>query len=82
MLAKDPAQISVGDVIRVMEGPITLVDCLLSDEINNDYCNKAGECVTRGVWLKVRDSINGVLDSIFLADLCRDEKVRGDEFDE
>lgn len=82
MLVRDPAQISVGDVIRVMEGPITLVDCLLSDEFNNDYCEKAGECVTRGVWLKVRDSINGVLDSIFLADLCHDEKVQGDELNE
>lgn len=79
-LTKAPEIISVGDIIEVMEGPIAPVDCLLSDSTsNNDYCNRAGVCVTRGVWAKVRDSINNVLNSITLADLCRDEKAQGDE---
>lgn len=73
ILAKDPAQITVGDVIKVMEGPIALVDCLLADAEENPYCKKAGACVTRGVWAKVCDSINDVLDSITLADLCKQE---------
>lgn len=74
-LTKDPAAISVGDIIRIMEGPIAPVDCLLSDAADNQYCEKACECVTRGVWAKVRDSINTVLDSISLADLCREVKA-------
>jgi Rrf2 family transcriptional regulator, cysteine metabolism repressor len=74
-LTKDPAQISVGDIIKIMEGPIAPVDCLLTDAVDNEYCQRASICVTRGVWAKVRDSINGVLDSISLADLCREEKV-------
>lgn len=78
-LTKEPYQITVGDIIRIMEGPIAPVDCLLSGRVNNDYCDRAGICVTRGVWAKVRDSINSVLDSITLADLCRDEKFQGDE---
>lgn len=79
-LAKKPESISVGDIIRVMEGPIAPVDCLLDDDCrDNNYCEKAGICVTRGVWEKVRDSINNVLDSISLADLCREEKVKGAE---
>ncbi|MGI6092206.1 MAG: RrF2 family transcriptional regulator [Negativicutes bacterium] len=74
-LTKDPSKISVGDIIRVMEGPIAPVDCLLDDSCrDNNYCEKADMCVTRGVWAKVRDSINNVLDSISLADLCREEK--------
>jgi len=73
-LTKDPSQISVGDIIKVMEGPIAPVDCLLTDEISNAYCQRADACVTRGVWVKVRDSITGVLDSISLADLCEEEK--------
>lgn len=72
-LAKEPAAITVGDVIKVMEGPIALVDCLLADKRENPYCKKAGVCVTRDVWAKVCDSINEVLDSITLADLCRKE---------
>lgn len=79
MLLKEPKSITVGDVIRVMEGPIAPVDCLLSDKTDNNYCAKAGICVTRSVWEKVRNSINGVLDSITLADLCREENHQGDD---
>lgn len=75
-LTKDPSQITVGDIIKIMEGPIAPVDCLLTDAVDNEYCNRAGFCVTRGVWAKVRDSINMVLDSISLADLCREEKAK------
>lgn len=76
MLTKEPSQITVGDIIKIMEGPIAPVDCLLTDAVDNEYCNRAGFCVTRGVWAKVRDSINSVLDSISLADLCREEKAK------
>ncbi|MEG6585603.1 RrF2 family transcriptional regulator [Dendrosporobacter sp. 1207_IL3150] len=78
-LTKDPTQITVGDIITIMEGPIAPVDCVLTDEAENTYCERAGACVTRGVWAKVRDSINNVLDSISLADLCREDKKQGDE---
>ncbi len=74
-LTRDPSQITVGDIIKIMEGPIAPVDCLLPDGLDNDYCKRATFCVTRGVWAKVRDSINTVLDSISLADLCREDKA-------
>lgn len=79
-LTKDPSQITVGDIIRVMEGPIAPVDCLLEGKVDNNYCKRANICVTRGVWAKVRDSINQVLDSISLADLCKEEQqTQGDD---
>lgn len=67
-------KILLGDVIKTMEGPITLVDCLLTDDTENNYCEKVGKCVTRDVWVKVRDSINNVLNSISLADLCKEDR--------
>lgn len=73
-LTKAPAEITVGDIIRIMEGPTAPVDCLLADAKDNKYCNRAGHCVTRGVWAKVRDSIDSVLDSITLADLANEDK--------
>ncbi len=73
-LTKAPAEITVGDIIRIMEGPTAPVDCLLADTENNKYCVRAGHCVTRGVWAKVRDSIDAVLDSITLADLANEDK--------
>jgi Rrf2 family protein len=72
-LAKEPSQITVGDIIKIMEGPIALVDCLLPSTGTNEYCSRTSICVTRDVWEKVRVSINAVLDSITLADLCRKE---------
>ncbi len=77
ILVKQPQDISVGDIVRVMEGPIAPVDCLLStDPGSNGYCPRTEICVTRNVWQKVGESISNVLDSITLQDLCREEAQR------
>ena len=73
ILARSANQITVGDIIRVMEGPIAPVNCLLSEQANNSYCDKACSCITRGIWEKVANSISTVLDSITLEDLCKEE---------
>lgn len=74
-LTRDPKEITIGDIIRVMEGPIAPVDCLLSKDKNDShYCDKCDACVTQGIWAKVAESISKVLDSITLEDLCRSEK--------
>jgi Rrf2 family cysteine metabolism transcriptional repressor len=59
ILAREPQQITVGDVIRVLEGPIELVD--FADE---------EEPARKDLWLRVRDSITEVLDSTNLHDLA------------
>ena len=71
ILAKKPEDIYIGDVIRILEGPIAPVDC--TNESNGlSCCEKTDFCITREVWVKVRDSINDVVDSISLADLLKD----------
>lgn len=77
MLAKDPGEITVGDIVRVLEGPLDLVECV--KETHGDQgCCKADECVTRMVWAKLRDKINEVLDETTLADMCEEmEKNKG-----
>lgn len=73
MLAKSPEEITIGEIIRAVEGPIALVDCLLtSAESDKQPCDRACDCVTRGVWEKVAGSINSVLNNITLKDLCQD----------
>ncbi len=79
VLTKDPASITIGDIITIMEGPIALVDCLLTDaQSDNQVCKKATQCVTRGVWADVCESISKVLNSITLADLCAKNRQNGD----
>lgn len=72
-LGRDPAEIRVGDIIRVLEGPIAPMDCVSDRE--TDQCERAGSCITRGIWEKVRDSITDVLDSITLADMCSEAEA-------
>lgn len=72
VLARPPEEIRVGDVIRLLEGPIAPVECV--SEIRAAECDQADHCITRTVWRRVRDSIAQVMDSISLADMCREEE--------
>lgn len=69
-LSRPPASIRVGDVYRVMEGPVAPMDCVSEDEAEQT-CPLIIGCETRPVWLKVRDSIIEALDSTTLEDLVR-----------
>ena len=69
-LARDATTISVGDIVRAVEGPIAVVNCVTSDD--NPSCRQSGECVARAVWQRVNHAIEDALDKISLADL-RDE---------
>ena len=72
MLARNPGDITVGEIIRVMEGPIAPVECV--SEVEPTECDRFDNCITRTVWARVRDSIAQVLDSISLEDMCRDAR--------
>ncbi|MBX6754140.1 MAG: Rrf2 family transcriptional regulator [Thermorudis peleae] len=67
-LARPPEEVKIGEIYRVMEGPIAPMSCV-SEESTDDSCPMIDGCATRLVWLKVRDSIINVLDSTTLADL-------------
>ena len=69
-LAVDPKDISVGQILRVLEGSLAPTEC--SCEENPSECNNHNHCVTRDVWIRIRDGINGVVDSITLAELVSD----------
>lgn len=70
-LGRPPAAIRVGDVYRVMEGPVAPMDCV-SEDPADQTCPLIDGCETRPVWLKVRDSIIGALDSTTLGDLIQE----------
>ena len=67
-LGNSPACITVGEVLRALEGPITTAQC--ASEVDSDCCTREAVCSSREVWRKVRQAITDVLDSITLADLC------------
>lgn len=67
-LTRPPDRVTVGDVYRVMEGPLAPMDCV-SEDPADQTCPLIDGCETRPVWLKMRDAIAGTLDSMTLADL-------------
>jgi Rrf2 family cysteine metabolism transcriptional repressor len=77
-LARDPAEIKVGEVYRVLEGPVAPMDCVSEIE-PEDQCPLIDGCATRVVWLKVRDSIVDALDSTTLSDLLAQSRTRLNE---
>lgn len=70
-LAEQPAQISVGDMIRVIEGPIAPAACI-NDE-NPEDCPLFGDCVFLPLWKRAADALNEVYDGTSFADLVEME---------
>lgn len=66
-LARAPAEITVGQVVRALEGPIAPVACV--SEAGGEACAQAPSCPTRQAWLRLRQSIAAALDTTTIADL-------------
>ena len=76
-LARAPEDVTIGRISTAVEGPIALVDCVLtSAEADDQSCVRAGSCVTRQIWVEVCDSMNAVLNNISLADLVQRNRHR------
>lgn len=70
ILASEPSSITVGDVLRVLEGDLTLVD----DSSNSDGNNPVERCIKLNVWDKIDQCINSIVDEITLEDLVSEYK--------
>lgn len=68
-LSREPENIRVGDVYRVMEGPVAPMDCV-SEDVADQTCPLIDNCETRPMWIKLRDAMTEALDSTTLADLA------------
>ncbi|GAA0354695.1 cysteine metabolism transcriptional regulator CymR [Bacillus horti] len=69
MLSKPAAQITAGDIIRVLEGPISPVEF-----------EEEEDPAKRDLWLRIRNSITEVLDSTSLEDLIEFKDSGSDEY--
>ncbi|MBI4301097.1 MAG: Rrf2 family transcriptional regulator [Chloroflexi bacterium] len=69
-LAAEPSSLTVGEILRVLEGPIVLAECA-SEIAEPGCCEREESCPSRQVWQRMRDTMVQVLDSTTLADLCR-----------
>ena len=68
-LARAPDLITLGEVIRVLDGAIAPVNCV--SQISYKPCAEEITCVIRGVMMDVRNAITDVLDTMTFADMCK-----------
>ena len=67
VLNSAPKDITVAEVMYVLEGPIEISDCIEGSE-----CDKTDYCATRLLWEKIKNSIDEVMESITLQDIVDD----------
>lgn len=71
-LARHPRDISLGEVVRLIDGPFLPFKCTTPsvDSSNNDCIHK-GNCVMTSIWLDVRRAIESVISNISFEELAR-----------
>lgn len=74
MLAKEPQEYTVGEILRLLEGNLAPVACV--DDTKDASCTRADECVTMEVWREIKDAVNKVVDNITLADLVEQQRQK------
>lgn len=72
-LARDPAGISVTDILQVLEGSLCLVDCVE----NPSACEKSSNCVARDIWCLASGNLRQTLESVTLAQLVERHRGKG-----
>ena len=80
-LARPAEQVTVGEVIRVMDGPLAPSPCasMSAHTACPAYrCPSEESCVMRGLWLDVREAIAGILDHTTFGDLAARERAQRD----
>ena len=69
-MARDPGDITVGDIIKAVEEDTDLVSCVCLSADGENPCEREKECVTRFVWQEAARRINEYFHSVTIADLC------------
>jgi len=69
MLNKAPENITVGEIVRTLEETTAITDCSERDEKLCGVCNKAGDCLSRWVWIEASNAMFSRLDEITIGSL-------------
>lgn len=70
LLSGQPSDISVGKILRALEGDIKVADCLGGEGV----CDKACSCPARLIFKRVHDGINDIVDGITLEEMLNQEE--------
>jgi len=86
ILSRNPKEITVAEIMGVLEGPIEISDCIDGEKENS--CSNIECCATRILWSRIKESIDSVMNSTTLQDMVDDynnmkySKEKGDNVNE
>ncbi len=78
MLVRLPQQLTVGEVIRFVEGPVGPVECVA--ENSKDKCPLYGNCAFLPMWERAKKAVSDVYDNITFQELVDEEKRMQDKY--
>ncbi len=73
-LARPAEQISAGDILDALEGPVTLTECSGA----SSHCQLEGLCAVESAWQRINRAIRQALDDVTLSDLRHPERIAVD----
>ena len=72
ILARDPADIRLSEILHALEGSCCLVECVEDD----DYCTRTPTCPTHEVWEEASNMLKNYFENISLQDLVKRSKKK------
>jgi Rrf2 family protein len=73
LLARDATEITIGEIVRLIEPPLYTSSCFSNDG-SVDNCRISDSCIGGAVWKQLAEHVDNFLDSITLADLANKSK--------
>lgn len=73
-LVQAPQETTVGEMIRILEGPVAPTECV--DEAADVQCPLHGDCVFMPMWQRAADALAEVYDNTTFEDLLEEERRR------
>lgn len=67
LLTRKPAEYTVGEILRQLEGSLAPVSCVNGGAC----CERVDQCVTVELWQQIQAAVDGVVDNVTLADLVK-----------
>jgi len=71
-IAKEPREITLLDIVEVMEGPLSIVDCVRVPE----KCMRNDKCAAHEIWHKLNSEIRESMRKVTLQDIIENYKQR------
>jgi len=70
VLARDPEELTVAEIISVLEGSLAFVECV----DDSSYCPRNDDCVARDIWVAAERALRGAFENITIASLVEKRK--------